>query len=63
MPKDCSGTAPEGTQCSVCVDKATAVICGWPVCDDSVCRYVCWVRAGVGPVKITADSTTEKEGD
>ena len=64
MPKDCSSTAPDGMECSVC-DKcsAVAVIRGWPVCGDGYCKYVCWVRKSVGPVKITADSTTEKEGD
>ena len=64
MPKDCSSKAPEGWECLACERAlAVAVIRGWPVCGDGYCKYVCWVRASVGPVKIAADSTTEKDCD
>ena len=63
MPKDCSGKAP-GMVCVGCEQRdATAVICGWPVCGESVCRYLVWIRKDDGPVKIEAGSTTDKGCD
>ena len=64
MPKDCSSKAPDGMECVVCEKRvAVAVIRGWPVCGDGYCKYWCWVYSMVGPVKIAADSTTDKDCD